>query len=92
MNDKLLELAQILEGDPGFLALARVAAELRALASEQEPVAGEWEWCPKDGVLYSGDFSHDARLRLRGDFASDADRNAYGLALCAKLNAKEPQP
>ena len=36
----------------------------------------------------SGDFKHDVRLALSGDFDSDQQRKEYCEALAEKLNAK----
>lgn len=50
----------------------------------------EWTYNRVDGVIYSGDFKHDAMLRLTGDFANDDQRTAYAEKICTLLNHSTP--
>ncbi len=52
----------------------------------------EWHRKESEGydvVLCSEDFTHDAALRLSGDFESDEQRMEYAQDLCDKLNAHD---
>lgn len=52
-----------------------------------EPVG---TWRVNGRMLYSDDFSHDAALKLTGDFESDEQRDQFAANVCAALNATRP--
>lgn len=49
-------------------------------------------WRADGDCVYSGDFTHDARLTITGDFAGDEQKHAYAKMLAEKLNAAASEP
>ena len=50
---------------------------------------GPWQLADSFGfAIESDDFTHDVRLKICGDFGSDADRVKYAQGLCDVLNKR----
>lgn len=78
-------------------ALAPYIATLSAPAQVGEADKGPWRWLDEGDLegrgayeIQSADFSHDALIKVSGDFADSDDINRYMKWLCAKLNSTTP--
>jgi hypothetical protein len=75
-----------------FERMEDLRAVLDALAVKPAVSADAGPWSVRnDGRhIYSEDFEHDVKLKVDGDFATDAQRKTYSDALAAVLNRAEP--
>lgn len=57
-----------------------------------EPDKGPWVSSPDGRIISSDNFDHDVSMNVRGDFANNAHRWAYSIAVCNRLNGAEQLP
>lgn len=73
---------------------AVLATEIDRLRAQQAPGdRGPWRAVPNASdmiCIESGDFEHDVRLYVDGDFENDQQRFTYAEGIAAKLNAEQP--